>query len=448
MKKNDVVDLLQEQLLPAFATEKQKLDRIDRWYRWDPDRPRWNSSNVSRENKYLMDLARTPWLSHVVTVVAQMLYLERVYSAERSEDEVKVLWQPYQRNGMLERQIALHRAALAYGLSYTLTLPGDTGAVIRGYSPRESMAVYADPAEDEWPMYWIRVVPQPNGSTHYRIVDEERTYFLANEKGKPAEYVDEKVHGVGRCPVVRFANQLDLEGRAPGDIEPLIPTAARINKTDYDRLLAQHYNSWKIKTATKLDPSLSDEDVAQMKVKLAQDTILTGEGDVEFGTLDETSLEGFIKAHDSDIETLGAVSQTPASAFGKLINVSADGLVEARASLRAKITERQRSFGGSHIQNLRLSAHIEGRKDHAADFSLQGYWADMESQTMNQAIDALGKAATMLGVPAQMLWDRIPGVDLTTAESWRTFAKENPSAADQMAQAYARQMGDADGEQL
>lgn len=447
MKKNDVHDLLKEQLLPAFASESKKLNRIDRWLRWDPDRPRWNSTSISRENKYLMDLARTPWLAHVVTVVAQMLYLERAYSAKRTPDELDTLWMPFKANGLDERQIALHRAALAYGISYTLTLPGDRGAVIRGVSPRESLAVYADPVEDEFPMYWLRVLPQPNGDIHYRIYDDEKVYFLAySKKEGKTEFLTEEVHGVGICPVVRYANQLDLEGRAPGEVEPLIPVAARINKTDYDRLLAQHYNSWKIRTATKLDPNLSDDAVAEMKLKIAQDTVLTGEGDVEFGTLDETNLAHFIAAHDSDIETLAAVSQTPATAYGKLINVSADGLVEARASLRAKVIERQKSFGAAHMRTLRLAAHVENRPADAADFTLDGYWADIESQTLNQAVDALGKAATMLGVPAQLLWDRIPGVDFTTAESWKAFARENPSASEQMAAAYARQLADNDGE--
>lgn len=439
MKQADVLALAQDRLIPVFNTERRHLDWIDQWYRWDPEKaplPR----QADPEAKYLLDLARTPWLGLVVTTVAQMLYLERIYSGTRSAEDPTLddHWSPWQRNDMESRQIAIHRAALAYGLSYTVTLPGDTGAVIHGVSPRQGLAVYGDPAEDEFPMYFLRKIAQGK-ATHWRVVDEEQVHFLAqDDEGSRLQFVESRPHDMGVCPVVRYANQLDLEGRAPGDIEPLIPTAGRINKTDYDRLLAQHYNSWKVRTATGLDEAAN---TPETKMRLRQQDILTGGEGVEFDTLDETSLEGFIKAHESDLETLAGASQTPVSAYGKLVNVSAEGLVEMRASLRAKVLERQKSFGGSHVRTLRLSAIAENRPADAQDFTIESRWADVEAVTMAQAVDALGKASQMLGVPGQLLWDRIPGVDLTTAQSWRNWVAEHPSPELVQAEAIARQLG-------
>ncbi len=51
----------------------------------------------------------------------------------------------------------------AYGYSYTTVMPGvldaDAGtqgaAVIRGRSPRDMYAVFADPVEDEYPLYYL-----------------------------------------------------------------------------------------------------------------------------------------------------------------------------------------------------------------------------------------------------------------------------------------------------
>jgi hypothetical protein len=436
MKQKDVLALTNDQLLPAFNKERQRLDRIDRWLRWDPEQPRL-PRNTDREIKALQKLANTPWLNLVVTTVAQMLYCERIYSGDRPADELKAMWKPWQRNNMLVKQIALHRAALGYGLAYTGVLSGVGGARISGISPRDGLAVYGDPAEDEFPMYFIRVTTQPDGRM-IRVYDEEHEYFMSTEKGV-LTYLEPRPHGSEVTPFVRYANQLDLEGRAPGDIEPLIPSAQRLNKTDYDRLLVQHFNSWKIRTATGLEDPADDEAAANIKLLLRQQDILTGGEGVQFGTLDETSLEGFIKAHDSDLESLAATSQTPTTAFGKLINVSADGLVEARASLYAKRDERQMTFGSSHVTTLRLAAHVEGRHDDAEDFSVHAGWANTESSTMSQAVDALGKAAQMLGVPPRMLWDKIPGIDWETAESWRIHAAANPSADERLADAVARQ---------
>ena len=431
----DVRELAHDRLVPLFDTERTRLDRIDHWYRWNPEAVKLPRT-ATEEDKYLASLARTPWLWLVVKTIAQTLFLERVYSGRLAPDEVGPIWAPWDRNGMHAKQIPLHKAALAYGLAYTLTLPGDTGAVITCHSPRESLAVYGDVVDDEFPMYFLRVIPQARGRL-LRVVDDEAVHFLGVEADSDSpKYIEPRFHGLGYVPVARYANEIDLEGRAPGEVEPFIPTAARINKTDYDRLLTQHWNSWKVRTATGLD---EQSNTADTKLRLRQQDILTGGEGVEFDTLDETSLEPFIKAHDSDVEALAATSQTPMTAFGKLINVSAEGLAEARAALYAKRDERQVTFGSAHMQTLRISADVEGRTADAQDFTLRGKWADTDIRTMQAAADALGKAATMLGVPAELLWDELPNVDLAKADAWRRFAAEHPSAAQREAAAVERQ---------
>ena len=173
--------------------------------------------------------------------------------------------------------------------------------------------------------------------------------------------------------------------------------------------------------------------------------ILTGDEDVEFGTLDETPLDGFISAKKDDVQTLASTSQTPSHALtGDLINLSADAISEARAMLDLKARERKMAFGDSHAQVLRLAAHIEGREADAADFSLTMQWADLEARSMTQAADALGKIATMLGVPVEKLWDRIPGVSVEEAASWRAFREENPTADERLSSALLAQANGAD----
>lgn len=435
MNPESVRELVHDRLLPAFDQERTRLDRIDRWYRWNPE-PVKLPRNADPELKYLADLARTPWLRLVVTTVAQTLYLERVYSERGTPDDVLPVWQPWSNNLMDSKQVPLHTAALAYGLSYAQGLPGDSGARITCHSPRDAMAFYGDVVEDDFPMYFIRVTKQPQGRL-VRLTDEEQVHFVSVDADtNQVTYLEPRAHGLGYVPVVRYANDIDLEGRSPGEVEPFIPIAARINKTDHDRLLAQHFNSWKVRTATGLDESHNND---AAKMRLRQSDVLTGGEGVTFGTLDETPLDPFVNAHDSDVETLAAVSQTPTTAFGKLINVSAEGLVEARAALYAKRDQRQVAFGGAHAQLLRVCADIEGRVEDAQDFTLRGKWADTESRTLQAAVDALGKAASMLGVPPELLWDYIPGVDLAEAEAWRRFAKENPSPERLEAQAFARQ---------
>lgn len=431
MRPSDVVELVEDQLWPLFVKERERLDKIDHWYRWDhPDHrvPR----ESTQEMRELVALSKTPWLGLVVSTVAQAMYVDGYRSPNDdpvAEGAVSGPWRTWQANDFDNRQIQIHRAALAYGSSYVTVLPGSMGgvptSVMRGVSPRKMLAIYAEPAEDDWPMFAIQVDSvdlKDSGKEHrIKVYDEESIYYLS--KGGPedkVEFIEANEHGASVCPVVRYANQLDLDGRTPGEVEPFIPLAARINKTSYDRLLTQHFSSWRVITATGLAAPDSDQEENRRAMILRQSDILVAEDpDSKFGTLDASPLDGFIRAEEADVEKLAAVSQTPATALtGKIVNVAAEALAQARAPLTQKIAERQRSMGKSHDQALRLAAALEGDQVAASDVMAHVTWQDMDIRSLSQAVDALGKAAQMLQVPPQALWGRIPGVTKLDVDEW------------------------------
>lgn len=427
LRQRALLTLVNESLWPAFKAERERLNGIDKWYRWEPEDPKL-PRGATAELKYLLKLSKTPWLNLVVTTVAQTLYVDGYRSP--NDIDTSPIWRTWHANKFNARQVAIHRSALAYGYAYATALPGadrnGPRAVLRGVSPRRMLAVYADPAEDDWPMYSISAEPQGREAWAVEVTDEEAVHRLTVNTSGEATYIDHKIHDVGYCPVVRYANQLDLDGRAPGEVEPLIPLAGKINKTDYDRLLTQHFNSWKVRTVAGLSEFADDEQEAnRKKLKLRQDDFLVAEdSDTKFGTLDETPLDGFIKAKASDVEDLAALAQVPATSLnGNVANLSADAIAELRAGLTQKAYERQTVFGEAHGQLLRLAAQIERRPDIANDVESDVTWQDMQVRSMSQAADALGKYAQMLGVPPQALWQRIPGVTKTDVESWKREAR-------------------------
>lgn len=439
MKRSDVIELANDVLIPGWQEQRRRLDLIDKWHRWEPDALRDKIPNyATSEHRNLAKISETPFLSLVVTTVAQQLVAEAFRSA-RSVDTERIS-EPWLRNRMHSRQRAVYRAALSYGYSYVTAMPGDTGAVLRGRSPRDLYAVYGDVVEDEYPMYYLLAK-----GGHKYVVDEEAVYILGDDNGR-IDYIEERRHNAGVAPAVRYSNQIDLEGRTPGEVEPYVQVAERINKTTYDRMLVQHFNSWKVRTATGLDMPNDPEERERVKLLLRQGDILTGEDGVTFGTLDETSPDGLIKATDEDVKILAVVTQTPVHALtGDLVNLSADAIAESRAMADLKVNERKVGFGDSNEQVLRLSAHIEGRREDAADFSIRTDWADLQSRSMNQAADALGKMATMLKIPVELLWDRIPTVTPEIAKAWLAYKKENPSAEEQLAAALNEQSNGVNG---
>lgn len=427
MNQRDAITLA-KQLLPQQQEAKSDLDVVDGWYRGQNERPTMPRSST-REYKQLQDRSYTPWLGLVVTSVAQTLYVEGYRRAQETEDAVP--WSYWQANGLDGRQMAVHRGALAHGQSFVTVLPGDRAPVMRGVSARKMHAVYADPAEDEYPLYALRVEASGANKWMLRLYDEEQVYFLSSDAGgSKIEFIESRVHNVGVCPVVRFTNQLDLDGRATGEVAPFVPLASRIDQDTFDRLVVQRYGAWIVRWVAGMATPETDEErrAAEIGLKMG-DFLMASDPDTKFGSLPATPLDGYIKSRDADIRDLAAVTQTPPHhLLGQMANLSAEALAAAESSLIRKVEERKHSFGESWEQTLRLAALVGGDEG-ADDFEAQVHWRDMESRSLAQTADALGKLAQMLGVPAQMLWEKIPGWTQTDVERAKALAAQGDALA-------------------
>lgn len=441
MSQAAVLDLVGTELFPGWEKEYDRLCEIDRWYRREQREIRL-PRRATREMRELAAISKTPWLGLVVKTLCQTLFVDGYRSDTNTSGgdvptgEVTAPtgpWRTWCANDMEHRQLAVHRATAAYGYAFTRVLPGKDPSgrktsVIRGVSPRKAWAVYEDPSDDDWPMYVLEVEKQPNKSYLLTLYDEEILYRVGMESlsSKP-EFIDFQEHGAQVVPFVRYTNQIDLEGRCDGEVEPFIPMAARINKTAFDRMMAQHFGSWKVRTVAGMAKPADEEEARREKLRLRQDDLLVAEDpDTKFGTLDETPLEPLIGAEKQDIATLAAVTQTPTYALtGDLINLSAEALAMARSSLTQKSGEMKVGLGKSHVQTLRLAAALEGDQIAADDVMARVTWQDTDVRSLAQAVDALGKMAKMLHVPVEALWARIPGTTKTDVDEWRQLLLEN-----------------------
>lgn len=425
--------------LPEWWANYRKVDVTDRWYRGKlktTDKPRLPDRHT-KEIKELRDRAIGRWLGLVVSATAQVLYVEGYRPADSSENSP--LWDIWQANQMDARQSAIHRGALAHGLSYVTVLPaernGEASVKLRGKSARRMCTFWDEPADDEYPLYAIEGEvsgSRSNQLTRVKLYDDEAVYTLDVKDGKP-EFLSFDEHRVGVCPVVRYG-LMDLDGRADGVVEPNIDMAARIDQTVFDRLVVQRFGAFVVKYITGMDQTAipiegETEEEAQKRALLRlaiSDFLAVDDPDAKVGSLPPTPLDGYIRSGEADIKQLASVTQTPPHALlGDMINLSAEGLAAAEMLHSRQAQEWKHSLGESHESAMRLSAHILGDADAAADDSAQVDWADLESRSLAQVADALGKLATMLGVPPQALWSRIPGVTQTDVESWKQLASDD-----------------------
>lgn len=415
---DEILQRVGDVLLPDFVVEKKRVDEIDRWMRWDHDKPH-SPRGATREYKELAARSQTPWLGLVVTTVAQALYVDGYRSTDATDNAAP--WKIWQANGLDRRQIATHRAAIGYGYSFETVLPGrmpvtgEAMPVIRPASPRRMIAFYEDAANDDWPLIALEVTVRRSGAGrvtgwNLKVYDDEKVvpFSVPDFSSKPVVDGEILLHNVGVCPVVRFTNRLDSDGRADGEVEPYVSIAARIDQTTFDRLVVQRFASWVVRTIAGMAKPESGAEAASEKLRLMiEDILVATDPDTKFGSLPATPLGGFIEAEQDDIKALAAVSQTPAHEMtGQMANLSAEALAAARASATAKKDETATSFGESHEQKLRLAANIAGDGVSAADYSAQVRWRDTSIRSLAQAADALTKLKEI--VPVEMLLEMIP----------------------------------------
>lgn len=422
MEASDVLDLVKNDLLPAWQRERESLDRIDRWLRWDHDKPS-KPRSATPEFRDISERSQTPWGDFLVNSLVRTLFIEG-YRSSTAEENGRP-WRIWQANGLDGHQVPIHRAVVGYGTAYGLALSGthplteEPMPKLRGFSPREMIALYEDPADDEWAYVAMRVATIKR-KTELRVYDDEMVHTVdmpGGLLGGKFEYRGAAPHDVGVCPVVRFTNRMDLEGRVNGEIEPVIPLLGRLDQTTFDRMVVQRFASWVVRTVAGMTIP-DDKNVEQEKLRLSAESILiASDKDTTFGSMPATPPNGFIDSHDADVRALSAVAAAPAhEMLGSMSNLSAEALAAARAPQTAKSDEARHTLGEKWEQFLRLGAHIAGDTEAAADFESRVRWKDTEIRSLNQAADALGKIAQMLGFPPELLWEKIPGMEQQDVE--------------------------------
>ena len=442
---------LARQLLAILNRDGDRLRRIDDYLHGRHDDP-YMPPQADDEYRLLARRSVSNWMPLLVGTPAQALYVdgfrpgrsggELPSQAETSSPE----WAHWQRSRLDARQAAIYRGAIAYGHSFTVTEKDSAGLIrTKGLSALRTAALFEDPANDDTPYAALAVTAWPSGETQgkARMWDAGFEYAvtfrgLEDEKGITVTRV--RRHGAPECPVTRFASLVDLEGRTLGVIEPMIALQNRINQTIFDLLVAQTYASVKVRTVTGMAPPVHrdpetgepvlDENGNPIPLPInhnARRFLFAEDPDVKFGSLDETPLGGFIESVDMSIRHLAAVSQTPPHhLLGQIANLSAEALLAAETALSRKIAEFRTAFGESWERVFRLAAELSG-DGRPYDYKGEVIWRDMESRSLAQAADALGKLREQLGIPAKGLWKRVPGVTQTEFEDWEELAEEEDS---------------------
>jgi hypothetical protein len=439
LSKNDALIATRSIIAGARAAEAPRLERIANALRpWAPGRPPSFviPTDAPKSMVALAGKSETNFLPLVAETFSQVMKVDGYYQSGQSERAAA--WAFWQRNRLDAKQTGVVRSALHYGAAYTTVLPGDKAPVVRGYSPRRMTAVYEDPSEDEFPMMALDI----DGSM-MKLYDEDQVYYIGVENlprgtfltecagllGARFDFIEARAHNVGVCPVVRFRDRMLLDGEEQyGIVEPLLTLQDRINETTFGMMVNQFFAAFKQRYVIGWVP----ESESQEMRAAATDTWYFDDEDVKVGQFDQSGPEGYIKSKASALQDLSAISQVPAQNLGVdgISNISAETLAALEAGKERKADEITTSLGESWEQMFRLGAHISGDTEGAEDYGSEVRWKDATARSFAQTVDGLGKLATMLHIPDELLWEQIPGWSDGTVER----AKEMRLKADSITQ--------------
>ena len=432
------------ELFPLWRDSTEHAKAMDNWYyneinrRDMPKLPRKTTSDI----KDLRDASTTGWAKMIADSMSQDFIFDGI--RQRNNGDAAPATRLIQQNRLFSKQRAAHDGVIRHGKAFNLIGPavgrldGKDTAFIRPKSALTCDAFYRDDF-DEYAEFFLEGVIQhdADGTRRYRwdFYDDVNHHRLTSElDGSKMTYIDYEPHGMNICPVVRAAPNLDLTGRAIGEIEPYVILFKRLNQSTLDRLVVQRFGAFVIRWIAGIEEPDTDEKKRAAAIALSlTDLLMVENPQSKVGSLPATPLDGYIRSREADIRDLSAVSQTPSfHMLGLSDNVGADGLAAAEASHTRKGILWKVGLSDFWETSLRLAGFAAGPEyqDVADDFESRLHWKDTSSYSFQSWAQGLGTLATQLEIPGEALWQRIPGWEESDTQHARKLREEAEAKAE------------------
>lgn len=354
----------------------------------------------------------------------------------KNRQDDSAAWQIWQRNHLDADSGTLQHKAIVTGQAYAMTWPDEDGLsvitpehpsqVIVAYEPgsyRKRAAGFKAWVDDDVQQLRAMLIVRERGEVYKWTADmptkttsstpKWQKWQPASDESWPiANPVDDDVS------IVEFRANPDLRptpfGGGTGEFAHVLAIQDRMNKTVFDRLVTAEFQAFRQRWAVGWTPD-NPADV----IKASMSRLLSFEDEnVKVGEFEQADFTMFIKAVESDVQAMAAITRTPSFyTLGSIANISADALTALQSGLIAKTEAHRDNFGESWEEVLRLALAIEG-DPRSADQSSMVVWRDIEHRTWAERADAVLKISG-LGIPREALWAMLPNVTPQDIEAWK-----------------------------
>ena len=230
---------------------------------------------------------------------------------------------------------------------------------------------------------------------------------------------------LGIVNLVPLRNRPRLGRDGVSEIKRVVPMQDAVNKLVADMLVASEFSAFRQRWVTGME--IPTDPITNMPVepfKAAVDRLWIGENpETKFGEFGETSLANYAAAIELIVQHIASQTRTPPHYFALTGQFpSGESIKSAETGLVAKVRRKQRHFGESWEEVIRLAFLASGNPERAAALDAEVIWGDPESRSESEHIDALTKKRA-LGVPLRQLWEDA-GYSPQQIERFRTMRDE------------------------
>jgi hypothetical protein len=227
-----------------------------------------------------------------------------------------------------------------------------------------------------------------------------------------ANYLDADstlAHTEACMPCVPMLNTPTMQGFGISDLNVVIPLQDAVNKLLADMLVNSEYVAFPQRFATGLEIPTDPETGRPLDRERFLSSVsrlwVAEDPNVKFGQLSESDGSGYVRQMETLIQHVAAQTRTPphyllgqSGAFP-----SGESLKATETGLVAKVKRKQVNYGETWEEAMRLAFLYRGDTVRGAAANAETLWADPESRSEGELVDALIKLQS-IGYPLEVLW--------------------------------------------
>lgn len=359
------------------------------------------------------------------------------------EDADKDAWRMWQANGLDAESVQLHDEAVSAGSAYILVAPPDDGdqSVITVESPEQCIVLTA-PGRRQRRVAGLKrwresnrtmaTVYLPDGAYKFQSAHETQAGGIiigqyAVDAWEPRDGVDFYApHDADAVQLIEVRNQPRLGKPGRSDFRGVIPLIDAANKLLCDLLVASEFYAYPQRVLTGIEVPLDDDgSPLDIDLKAALTRVLTFADDVGVHSFQPGDLENYTKSMRELQLQIAAQTRIPAHYMltGNSVAPSGESIKSVEAGIVKRVRRKMLDFSDPWEEAMRLAFRMKGDLDRGRAMDAETIWADPETRTEAEHVDATLKLRGLLS--DETLMERL---GMSPTEIQRELARKEAEA--------------------